>query len=256
MVTAASNTSTIAAICCLRFIRISATYPDRGLFQSWLILRETQELPEHSAKQISCRASPATLLSSRSLPTPPGFIRMRHERQAPALVSLFMAAAVSAILRLRVRVSAIARRDGFALSMLTAMPNGWQPKPAFFILIAVVILTPAIPAFIVPRRFPSIPADKINLPNKSYWLAPERREGNLAVSQRANGVVRLCPVVSAAVRHVTGDRREFTKRWSLQLARDVVRAWRFYAVYRGLDRSLAAPLLASARIAMPFVLIR
>ena len=55
------------------------------------------------------------------------------------------------------------------------VPNGWQPKPAFFILIGVVIIIPAIPAFIVPRRFLSMPPDKINLPNKSYWLAPERR---------------------------------------------------------------------------------
>jgi uncharacterized membrane protein len=55
-------------------------------------------------------------------------------------------------------------------------PNGWQPKPAFFILVGIVILTSAIPAFVIPRRLPSISPDKINLPNKSYWLAPERRE--------------------------------------------------------------------------------
>jgi uncharacterized membrane protein len=56
------------------------------------------------------------------------------------------------------------------------VPNGWQPKNTFFILIAAVIVIPAVLAFIVPRRFPSMPPDKINLPNKSYWLAPERRE--------------------------------------------------------------------------------
>jgi uncharacterized membrane protein len=55
-------------------------------------------------------------------------------------------------------------------------PNGWQPKLAFFILFAVVILVSAIPAFVIPRRLPSISPDKINLPNKSFWLAPERRE--------------------------------------------------------------------------------
>lgn len=55
-------------------------------------------------------------------------------------------------------------------------PNDWQPKPAFFILIGVVILVSAIPAFLVPRRLPSMSPDKMNLPNKSYWLAPERRE--------------------------------------------------------------------------------
>lgn len=55
-------------------------------------------------------------------------------------------------------------------------PNGWQPKQAFFVLIAVVIVTSAIPTFVVPRRLPLMPPEKINLPNKSYWLAPERRE--------------------------------------------------------------------------------
>jgi uncharacterized membrane protein len=55
-------------------------------------------------------------------------------------------------------------------------PNGWQHKSAFFIVIGVVILVCTIPAFIIPRRLPYISPDKINLPNKSYWLAPERRE--------------------------------------------------------------------------------
>lgn len=56
------------------------------------------------------------------------------------------------------------------------IPNGWQPKPALFLLIGVVIMVSAIPAFIVPRRLPAMPADRINLPNQSYWLAAERRE--------------------------------------------------------------------------------
>lgn len=55
-------------------------------------------------------------------------------------------------------------------------PNGWQPKRAFFILIGVVIVVCTIPAFIVPRRLPFMSPDKINQPNKSYWLAAERRE--------------------------------------------------------------------------------
>jgi uncharacterized membrane protein len=55
-------------------------------------------------------------------------------------------------------------------------PNGWQPKATFFILIGVVIVVCAIPAFIVPRRLPTMSAERINLPNKSYWLAPERRD--------------------------------------------------------------------------------
>lgn len=55
-------------------------------------------------------------------------------------------------------------------------PNGWQPKSAFFIVIGVAIVVCTIPAFIVPRRLSSMSPDRINLPNKSYWLAPERRD--------------------------------------------------------------------------------
>jgi uncharacterized membrane protein len=55
-------------------------------------------------------------------------------------------------------------------------PNNWQPKQAFFLLMGVVVLISAIPTFVVPRRLASMPEDKIDLPNKSYWLAPERRE--------------------------------------------------------------------------------
>jgi uncharacterized membrane protein len=55
-------------------------------------------------------------------------------------------------------------------------PNGWQPKPAFFVMMALVIGVTVVPAFLVPRRLPSMPPDKINLPHKSYWLAPERRQ--------------------------------------------------------------------------------
>lgn len=55
-------------------------------------------------------------------------------------------------------------------------PNGWQPKAAFFILIGAVIVICTIPAFIVPRWLPSLSPEKINLPNKTYWLAPERRD--------------------------------------------------------------------------------
>lgn len=55
-------------------------------------------------------------------------------------------------------------------------PNGWSPKQAFFILMAAVIAVTAIPAFLVPLKLRSLPHHKINLPNKDYWLAPEREE--------------------------------------------------------------------------------
>jgi uncharacterized membrane protein len=56
------------------------------------------------------------------------------------------------------------------------VPNNFQPKSAFFLIFGVVTAVCAIPAFFVPRRLLNLSPDKINLPNKSYWLAPERRE--------------------------------------------------------------------------------
>lgn len=56
------------------------------------------------------------------------------------------------------------------------VPNGWQTKQVFFLLMGIVALIPTIPAFITPRHIAMMSPDKINLPNKAYWLAPERRE--------------------------------------------------------------------------------
>jgi uncharacterized membrane protein len=55
-------------------------------------------------------------------------------------------------------------------------PNGWQPKQFFFLLTSVVIAVTAIPTFFAARRIRNRPPEKINLPNKAYWLAPEHRE--------------------------------------------------------------------------------
>jgi uncharacterized membrane protein len=55
-------------------------------------------------------------------------------------------------------------------------PNGWQTKQAFFTLMTVVVGLSAFVGFVVPRQIAKKPADKLNLPNKSYWLSPEHRE--------------------------------------------------------------------------------
>jgi hypothetical protein len=57
--------------------------------------------------------------------------------------------------------------------------TAWMPKSGFFMLIAVVALAASMPVFIVPRSIAKLPNDKINLPNKEYWLAPERRDETL-----------------------------------------------------------------------------
>jgi uncharacterized membrane protein len=53
--------------------------------------------------------------------------------------------------------------------------TAWMPKSGFFMLIVIVTLASAVPVFLVPRSMAKLSNDKINLPNKEYWLAPERR---------------------------------------------------------------------------------
>jgi len=53
--------------------------------------------------------------------------------------------------------------------------TAWMPKSGFFFLFAFVMVFAGIPVFLVPKQLASRSNDKINLPNKEYWLAPERR---------------------------------------------------------------------------------
>lgn len=55
-------------------------------------------------------------------------------------------------------------------------PNGWQSKHDFFVFSSIVVLVCAGISFLVSRAIAVFPPELINLPNKSYWLAPERRE--------------------------------------------------------------------------------
>ena len=54
--------------------------------------------------------------------------------------------------------------------------NGWQPREGFFLLMVLVISSSALISFFAPRQIASQPNNRINLPNRDYWLAPERRE--------------------------------------------------------------------------------
>ena len=54
--------------------------------------------------------------------------------------------------------------------------SAWQTKFAFLSVELVVIVVAAIISFGVPRLIAAMPASAINLPNKDFWLSPERRE--------------------------------------------------------------------------------
>jgi uncharacterized membrane protein len=54
-------------------------------------------------------------------------------------------------------------------------PNGWMTKEQFFIVYAITFLPALFVEFCVGRRISKTSEARINLPNKEYWLAPERR---------------------------------------------------------------------------------
>ena len=57
-------------------------------------------------------------------------------------------------------------------------PNGWQSQ--FFILEIVLLGVCLLLAFGIPRLIGVLPISLVNVPNKEYWLAPERRQETLA----------------------------------------------------------------------------
>ncbi len=57
--------------------------------------------------------------------------------------------------------------------------TAFMPKSGFLIIILIVTLATSVPIFLVPRQLAALPDNKINLPNKEYWLAPERRQESI-----------------------------------------------------------------------------
>lgn len=57
--------------------------------------------------------------------------------------------------------------------------NGWQTKEAFFTVFVGVTVLCVLFGFGVASLIGAMPMRLINLPNKQYWLAPERRDETL-----------------------------------------------------------------------------
>src|ERR1043166_6835628 len=54
--------------------------------------------------------------------------------------------------------------------------NAWQSKAVFFGIEIMIVVMATVIGFGVPRLISAMPVSLINLPNKGFWLAPERRE--------------------------------------------------------------------------------
>jgi uncharacterized membrane protein len=59
--------------------------------------------------------------------------------------------------------------------------NGWQSKSGFLAFFLGAVTLASFVAFGVPAVLSKIPKELINLPNKDYWLAPERQAETLAL---------------------------------------------------------------------------
>ena len=62
----------------------------------------------------------------------------------------------------------------------SGIPNGWMTKSQFFITFAVILLPALAVEFWVSRSIAKKSDAKLRLPNKEYWLAPERRAETFA----------------------------------------------------------------------------
>ena len=61
----------------------------------------------------------------------------------------------------------------------TGRPDGFQSRDAFFALSALMLMLTVVIFGGLGVLFRTIPSKWFNLPNRDYWLAPERREATI-----------------------------------------------------------------------------
>ena len=59
------------------------------------------------------------------------------------------------------------------------LPNGWMPKDGFAVVTLILFGFAGLVQSLAAASLRGLPDEKINLPNKAYWLAPERRQETL-----------------------------------------------------------------------------
>ena len=74
-------------------------------------------------------------------------------------------------------------------------PNGWSSKNTFFLIYSGAIAMIGLIFFSLPLSFKLFPDSRINLPNKDYWLSPERREETIAFINKQMTIFGMATLV-------------------------------------------------------------
>jgi uncharacterized membrane protein len=111
----------------------------------------------------------------------PGPARAESGSRLPR--SIFVVIVLAAIAQCIFSFSQLPERvaSHFAAS---GVPNGWMAKQAFFAIYAVMIALAAVVEIYPARSIGGRSSARINLPNKEYWLAPERRVLTMAYFEK------------------------------------------------------------------------
>lgn len=94
--------------------------------------------------------------------------------------SLFIGIVVVAIVRLMSAFALLPDRVATTFGGSGAA-RGWMGKEQFFVMYAVLIVLAAVVGFLLPWAISRGSNARINLPNKEYWLRPERRPEAMAI---------------------------------------------------------------------------
>lgn len=68
-------------------------------------------------------------------------------------------------------------------------PQGWMSKSTFILFELGLVLLIGFMMFGLPRLIKNIPNSLVNMPNRHYWLADDRKEKTLMILQREMGWV-------------------------------------------------------------------
>ncbi len=101
-------------------------------------------------------------------------------------------------------------------------PNGWMPKATFVITYGMTLFFVLLSCSGTAFLFRVVPSELINLPNKDYWLAPERKASTLATLEpymlsmsAATGALMICIAQATFKANLTPDPSLGSGPWAL-----------------------------------------